>query len=101
MNKRICVDTESLNKEIASLQEEKSNLLNVKNKIKNNYEKFNDLSLEGTVIDEIKNNYEYGLENIDILIKEFEKEIEKVLFSQNNYESTLSNIEEKVGERNE
>lgn len=100
-NKLIYVDTEKLDKEINNLKNEKEHLDIIIKNIKNVYQQFLDYNLEGKVIEEINNNYIYGLEITENLIQKMEDQIEKLEVSNNKYISTINEIKIKTGDNNE
>ncbi len=100
MNKNIYVDVDLLNNELSKLKHEQEKLLNIKDKINQNYNQFVDLYLEGDIIEEINNNYDYGLEMTNIQIQKLNTEIDKIKYTCNTYNKTLDEITEKVGDMN-
>lgn len=96
----IYVNTNAIEKEINLLKNEKDNLMNINKKIKETYNQLRNHNLEGTVINEIYNNYEYGIECTNNLINIFEEKIKNLQFTNNKYLSTIEKISEKIGEKN-
>ena len=100
MNK-FYVNTEILDKEINLLNNEKDNLININKKITNIYNQLKNNNLESTVINEIYNNYEYGIECTNNLINIFDEKIKNLQFANNQYISKINEINKKIGEKNE
>lgn len=100
-SKKICINIPLFEEEIKKLKNEKVKLDNLRNKINNNYKELNDLNLEGSVITETKNNYEYGLEITNKLLANLEQQIENLEKTKDKYIETNEIIEEKVGGKGE